>query len=202
MSVIFDQLRISDDGERMYVNVHVNKASCFDNIYIDSITIMTADKVSETSPDIPTEDYIYQQSFKDNVKEIDLVLKAEDCIKRWEEDASAMRFLQKDMSRTLFFVYIKIKGVPCECTPCRLDEEVTVAVVFDTNMLYQKVMNYTKDLLKDCSIPQAFVDFILLWNAFKASVETEHFIPAIKYYNMLFDKIGNVSITKGCGCHG
>ena len=57
MSVVFDQLRISDDGKRMYIDVHVNKADYFDNIYLDELTIMTADKVSETNPNEPTECY-------------------------------------------------------------------------------------------------------------------------------------------------
>ena len=52
MSVIFEQLRISDDGKRMYVNMHVNRAEFFDSIFLDSITIVAADKVSETSPDV------------------------------------------------------------------------------------------------------------------------------------------------------
>lgn len=30
--VIFDQLRISDDGKRMYINAHVNKADYFNDI--------------------------------------------------------------------------------------------------------------------------------------------------------------------------
>ena len=60
MSVIFDQLRISDDGRKMYINLHVNKAEYFDNIYLDSLTIMTSDKVSETNPYAPTSDFIYK----------------------------------------------------------------------------------------------------------------------------------------------
>lgn len=48
--ILFDQLRISDDGKRLYINAHVNKADYFANVYIDSIVIMTADKVSETAP--------------------------------------------------------------------------------------------------------------------------------------------------------
>ena len=205
MSVIFDQLRISDDAERLYVNVHVNKAEYFDNIYLDSITIMTADKVSETNPDAPTEDYIYRLDLTgSNYKEANLVLTASDFLKTWEEDASSMRFPQSDMSKTLFFVYVKVKGVPDECTPCRLDEEVTLGVTFDVNMLHQKVMQFTKSLADDCQIPVGFTDFILLWNAFKASVETEHYIPAVKYWNMLFDKSNGISssVTKPCGCHG
>ncbi len=204
--IIFDQLRISDDGKRMYVNAHVNKAQFFSNISIDTITIMTSDKVSETSPGIPTEDYIYTKKIEGEERELHLVLEASDFVKTWETDAKAMAFRQTDMSNALFFVYIKCKGTPGACTPCRLDEETTLGVTFDENILYQRVMSYTKELVRDCcNVPVGFIDFILLWNAFKASVETEHYIQAIKFFNMLFDIVdddGHKSITKGCGCHG
>lgn len=204
--IIFDQLRISDNGKRMYINAHVNKASYFDNIYIDSIVIMTADKVSETNPFMPTSDYIYIKKADDGIKELDLVLTPNDLSRSWETDVNAIAFNQADMSNTLFFVYIKCKGTPDSCTPCRLDEEVTLGVTFDENVLHQRVMGFTKQLVSSCcNVPTDFIDFILLWNAFKASVETEHYIPAIKFYNMLFGivkKDGYQSTTGGCGCHG
>lgn len=205
--IIFDQLRISDDGRKMYINAHVNKADYFDNAYIDSITIMTSDKVLETAPGTPTSDYIYTKKIEGNKKGINLVLTANDFTRTWEKDPKAMPFKQGDMSRTLFFVYIKCKweGTPGECIPCTLDEETTLGVTFDENMLYQRVMDYTKDLLDECKVPIAFMDFILLWNAFKASIETEHYIPAIKFFNMLFgivDASGHKGIIKGCGCNG
>ena len=199
--IVFDQLRISDDGRRMYINLHVNKASYFDGIYLDELTIMTADKVSETDPKSPTSDYIYKKVFGEEVREADLVLTADDFIRTWETDPHAMRFPQADMSRTLFFVYVKCKGTPGECTPCTLDEEVTLGVTFDENMLYQKVMGFTKELIQDCAENQGFTDFILLWNAFKAAIETEHYIPAIKFFGMLFDNV-SVGVSKNCGCHG
>ena len=205
MSVIFDQLRISDDGKRMYINAHVNKATYFNDIYIDSIVIQTADKVSETNPGLPTSDYIYIKKAEENAKELNLVLDASDLSKSWESDPKATAFNRGDMSNTLFFVYIKCKGTPDICTPCRLDEETTLGVVFDENVLYQKVMDYTKELVAVCSVPSAFIDFILLWNAFKAAIETEHYIPAIKFFNMLFDKVGKSCqsrIIKTCGCNG
>lgn len=204
--IIFDQLRISDNGKKMYINAHVNKASYFDNIYIDSIVIMTADKVSETNPFMPTSDYIYIKKADDGTKELDLVLTPNDLSRSWETDVNAIAFNQADMSNTLFFVYIKCKGTPDSCTPCRLDEEVTLGVTFDENVLHQRVMGFTKQLVSSCcNVPTDFIDFILLWNAFKASVETEHYIPAIKFYNMLFGivkKDGYQSTTGGCGCHG
>lgn len=196
MSVIFDQLRISDDGRRMYINVRVNNASYFDDIYLDSLTIVTADKVSETSPTVPSEDYVYQKAFEDGTKDAGLVLLPTDFNEH---------YMKSSFSGDLFFVYVKIKGTPDPCTPCTLDEEVTLGVTFDEGLLYQKVMQYTKDLADDCQIPVGFTDFILQWNAFKASVETEHYIPAIKYYDMMFnspDGRQGMSITKHCGCNG
>ena len=203
--ILFDQLRISDDGQRLYINAHVNKADYFKNRYIDSVVIMTADKVSETAPGTPTSDYIYKKEIEGNVKELDLVLTPLDFTKSWETDPKAMAFNRADMSNTLFFVYIKCKGTPGECTPCRLDEETTLGVVFDENVLYQRVMDYTKELVADCSIPTEFTDFILLWNTFKAAIETEHYVAAIKFYNKLFGVVRSGysnNIIKTCGCNG
>ena len=203
--VLFDQLRISDDGQRLYINVHVNKADYFKNMYIDSVVIMAADKVSETAPGTPTSDYVYKKEIEGNTKELDLVLTPLDLTKSWETDPKAIIFNRADMSNTLFFVYIKCKGTPGECTPCRLDEETTLGVVFDENVLYQRVMDYTKELVADCSVPTEFTDFILLWNAFKAAIETEHYVAAIKFYNKLFGIVRdsyNNTIIKTCGCNG
>lgn len=203
--ILFDQLRISDDGQRLYINAHVNKADYFKNRYIDSVVIMTADKVSETAPGTSTSDYIYKKEIEGNVKKLDLVLTPLDFTKSWETDPKAMAFNRADMSNTLFFVYIKCKGTPVECTPCRLDEETTLGVVFDENVLYQRVMDYTKELVADCSIPTEFTDFILLWNAFKAAIETEHYIAVIKFYNKLFGVVRSGysnNIIKTCGCNG
>lgn len=203
--VIFDQLRISDDGKRMYINAHVNKADYFNDIYIDSIVIQTADKVSETDLGLPTSDYVYTKKVEGNAKELNLVLEASDFSKSWESDSKDIVFNRGDMSNTLFFVYIKCKGTPGSCTPCRLDEETTLGVVFDENVLHQKVMDYTKELVADCSVPTAFIDFILQWNAFKAAIETEHYIPAIKFFNMMFDEVGKSCQSrtiKACGCNG
>lgn len=211
--VIFNQLRLSDDGQQMYVNVHVNKAAYFDGIYLERIVIMTSEKVMEATyaTQYPTDekgnpmDYIYTQEFEEDQKEANLVLTANDFVRSWETGVSKMNFKQEDMSKTLFFVYIKCKGTIGACVPCRLDELITVGVTFDEKLLHQKVMEYIKDLGKDCKVPVGFTDFILLWNAFKASIETDYYLPAIKYWNLLFgmEGYGTGSVTsKGCGCHG
>lgn len=193
--VIFDQLRISDDGKRMYINLHVNNASYFDNIYLDKITIMTANQVSEAAPEMVADDYIYRLEFAENIRTFDIVLQASDFNEK---------FIHADLTKDLFFVYVQCKGVPDPCTPCRLDEMTTLGVTFDESLLHQKVMGFTKDMLKDCQIPMAFSDFMLRWFAFKAAIETEHYVAAIKFWKLLFMEgdLPTIGITKPCGCHG
>lgn len=208
--VIFSQLRLSDDGKRLYINCHINKADYFKKDYIKSVTVMSSDEVLETNPNNPSSHYLYKQTYKDEdkVREVNFVLTAANFSKTWlkskgEEEAVKNNFKESDMSRTLFFVYVECAGLIEECTPCGLSGNYTLGVTFDEKLLYQRVMGYTKALADDCNIPTGFIDFILLWNAFKASIETEHYVPAIKYWKMLFGEgnIGNI-IYKGCGCHG
>ena len=218
--VLFDQLRISDDGKRMYINVHVNTADYFENIFLESITILTSDKVLETNPGTPTDDFIYFEKFDSDMKEAALVIdigSLNAAYNNWNPETqqpinaskpyAKVSFDKNNLSSNLFFVYIKCtEGALVGCPPCTLDELTTLGVTFDENLLYQKVMDFTKQLADDCTVPQDFTDFILLWNAFKASVETEHFVPATKYWNMLFDNRGGTpfsgGVRKNCGCHG
>lgn len=202
MSVIIDQLRISDNGRKMYINVHVNKAEPFNGVYLESITILTADKVSETNPGSPTEDYIYKKTFETGTESAALELIP-------SRDFNEL-YTRPVMGNTLFFVYITTNwdnrdGSRNCCIPCRLDEQVTVGVTFDEKLLHQRVMDYTRELIQDCVVPRDFIDFILRWNAFKSSVETEHWIQALNFYKLLFDEGGSFNGftgTRKCGCHG
>lgn len=213
--IIFDQLRIADDGKKMYINAHVNKADYFENVYIESITVITADKVSETAIGSPTEDFIYKETFPSGTNELNLVLDKgvldaafinynteKGKVINDDKPYAKFNFGGKNFSGDLFFVYItcnvdNLSG----CVPCGLDEPVTLGVTFDENLLFQKAMGYYKSLSDDCEVPMGFVDFILQWNAFKAAVETEHYHAAIDLYKRLFEDRSTFTF-KGCGCHG
>lgn len=193
--IIFDQLRISDNGYQLFINAHVNKAAYFDNIEIDKIIIQTSDQVSETDPLTPGDDYIYSLQVEEGTREINLVL----------DSHTDFDKVYHTLSDKLLFVYIICKGIADPCTPCRLDELTTLGVTFDDNLLYQKVMQYTRTLADTCVIPKDFIDLILLWNGFKAAIETEHYLPAIDFWKRMFDRkhgLSGFSKTKPCGCHG
>lgn len=226
MSVIFDQLRISDDGNLLFINLHVNNASYFEDVTLDSITVipaMSSDgniQISETDCAPPTENYIYKKIYGEGVKYDDIVLDNTILTEAFDntdsegnpkqDGATAKASYDGYFSNDLIFVYVKCK-IPANklnpCVPCDSDSALTtVGVTFDVNLLYQHVMGFTKGLADTCQVPVGFADFILLWNAFKASIETEHYVPAIKYYNMLFGNAGSfgslLGVSKPCGCHG
>lgn len=213
--VIFDQLKISDNGREMHIGFHINKADYFNNIYLESLTIMVANQVSETDPLTSTANYIYKYDFPSGMKEYNVVLDKgsfDAASNNWNPttgeaiDSSKpyanTSFDTLNLSSDLFFVYVKCaEGVIIGCPPCRLDELTTLGVTFDENLLHQKVLGYTKELADSCNIPRGFIDLILLWQAFKSSIETEHYIQAIKYWKMLFNNNKSYN-SKGCGCHG
>lgn len=204
--VLFDQLRISDDGLRMYINAHVIQAEnaagtdIFAARYIDYIVIKTASQVSESEvlPSSSDGNNVYSRTFEGNQKNVDIVLSPVDF---------NLNFGKSDFKSDLFFVYIVCKEDTSDpCIPCPLADLTTLGVTFDEALLYQRTMQFTKSLTDDCTVPTGFSDFILQWNAFKASIETEHYIPAIKYWNMLFDNNTGSAFSYyaggGCGCHG
>lgn len=190
--VIFDRLQVSDDGSRLNIDVHVNKASYFDNIYIDKVIIQTHEQVSEMDPLTPGDEHIYELTASDNTKELHLSLNA----------STDFDISMSTLSDKLLFVYVVCKGVPDPCTPCRLDEMTTLGVTFDEALLYQKVMQYTRQLADTCEIPKDFIDLILLWNGFKSAIETEHYVVAIDFWKRLFAANSVFVTTKPCGCHG
>lgn len=59
--VVYDQLRISDDGQRLYLDAHVNQAEQFADVYISKVTVCTENEVSKLYPEQVPSKFIYQQ---------------------------------------------------------------------------------------------------------------------------------------------
>lgn len=130
-----------------------------------------------------------------NQKEVHLVL----CPNDFNET-----FNKGNFSDNMYFVYFTTKGTPSPNTPCRLDETTTLGVTFDYGLIYANTMCYTKELADDCSIPIGFADFILYVAALKLSIETEHYMDAIKQFEYIKNN-GCMGVTglinKPCGCN-
>lgn len=62
--VTIEQLRISDDGQKLYLDAHVNKASYFDSMTIKRVTVCTEEQVSELQPKMYGQKFIYQKDIE------------------------------------------------------------------------------------------------------------------------------------------
>jgi hypothetical protein len=198
--IVFDQLRISDDGMQLYIDLHVSDIDAYNSFYLDTLVIKSSAQVSETTLNSTSGENIYEKTFEGELKEAHLVLTPADFNTHYTQTSL----------KDLFFVFVKCKTSgavnPCfECLPCNMQETEDVGVTFDTGLFYQQVMQYTRELADTCTIPKNFIDLILLWNGFNAAVETEHYLPAIDFYNKMFGKGSIYKGTysqRGCGCHG
>ena len=194
--VIIDQFRISDDGSMMIVDAHVSSESYYLNMYISKVMILTADQMPPSGSPSSIDKYVFQRTYSlaDKYKQISLRLTPAGDFNE--------NFTKANLSSDLFYLVIWIDGTPAECAPCGSDEPV-IAATFDYMNLYNRVMNYTRELNQDCEIPRDFINFILNYEAFKIAVETDHVGRATDFYNQMFGTMSvNTSVTKGCGCYG
>lgn len=224
MSVIFDQLRISDNGNRLFIDFHVSEATDYSNYYLKSLTITTADYVPETISLSDVSDYVYKKYYPEpspiigggnRGKRTDsLIVDAPAFDKAFyngkgsssidiNKAYATIPYNGTSLSGPLFFVWVELYVPASQSTPCFADEPV-LGVTFDGKLLYQQAMGYTKELADDCTISDGFIDFILNYSAFKSAVETDHFCDAKTFYNQMFNLKNNPKRVagRGCGCHG
>jgi hypothetical protein len=205
--IIFDQLRISDDGSKMFIDVHVSQA-VGEGIYLQNIVITTAENVPETVSLTSVDKYIYKENFIGNITEAQLMLDVNafnEAFNNMRPNAEAtIPYQGTSLSGPLFFVWVDTTAENYSAeTPCFADEP-TLGVTFDAKLLYQQAMGYTKELADDCTISDGFIDFILTYSAFKSAVETDHYCDAKTFYNQLLGISRDTpkKIGRRCGCHG
>lgn len=212
--IVFDQLRVADAGDKIYIDIRVNSADYYENITFDSIVITTSDNIREASVESLPSKYIYKKVYSEDSKTDSLVIEKADLDAAFNNTDSEGNpidstkpsantpYNKSDFNSDLFFVYVKGKGIIGECAPCTSD--VSTGVTFNNKTVYQNALQFTKELLVECKVPTDFVNFILQWEAFKSSIETGHYIPAIKFWNLLLGNTSGYSgsANKKCGCHG
>ena len=194
--VVFDRLKISDDGKTMYIDVHVNEASYYDNLTLSKIKVVTSDNISVSDPYTAPSD---ADKISKTITFDEGIRKASITLTPAEMDVT---FTRSDFSSDLFFIYVETDGEPSSDTPCGQDYSTTLGITFNNRLMHDRVIGYSKQLADTCDIPDDFINFILRYNAFLSGLKTGNFVEALKYFNNLFSGVTTVSKPKGCGCHG
>ena len=91
--IVFEELRVTNDGENLIINARVRKEPYYDNVYIDKVTIDTEETYSEGGV---SKKPVYQYEVEGNQKEINLIIGKGDMLPKPDSH--------------LFFVYVTTKG--------------------------------------------------------------------------------------------
>ena len=195
----FNELKIEDNY--IIIDVQIEEEKYFKDMYIDSIVIDTQDtfiangpsskaiytKTFNTDTDIKKEEIVYTQG-TDKYNRVRIYIDGKD--------------LNVDIHKTMFFVYVIAGGTPAVDTPCRWDENKALHTLVDTQVLYNNMIQYVKELNKDCSTPDNFINAILQFNAIDLALKTNQYPLAIDLWKRFYSDIESNVVLPNCGCNG
>ena len=179
--VQFNELYITPNSKNLVIEAQVKNLSYYANVYIDKIIIDNQDTYKDNGP---SNNPVYTYTASKNSKSI-----------RLELDYTDLTITNK-----MLFVYIVTTGNPTSNTPCGMDNQTTIGVVVNRYLIYKYLMNNIKEMNNKCSLPQHFIDGILKLKSFDLSIDTGHYIEAIKYFNM-FKFNNKTGIINNCNCN-
>ena len=195
----FNELKIEDNY--IIIDVQIEEEKYFKDMYIDSIVIDTQDTFIANGPsskaiytknfntrvDVKKENIVYTQG-KDKYNRVRMYIDGKD--------------LNVDIHKTMFFVYVIAGGTPAADTPCRWDENKALHTLVDTQVLYNNMIQYVKELSKDCSTPNNFINAILQFNAIDLALKTNQYPLAIDLWKRFYSDIESNIVLPNCGCNG
>ena len=195
----FNELKI--ENNYIIIDVQIEEEKYFKDMYIDSIVIDTQDtfiangpsskaiytKTFNTDTDINKEEIVYTQGI-DKYNRVRIYIDGKN--------------LNVDIHKTMFFVYVIAGGTPSADTPCRWDENKALHTLVDTQVLYNNMIQYVKELNKDCSTPDNFINAILQFNAIDLALKTNQYPLAIDLWKRFYSNIESNIVLPNCGCNG
>ena len=195
----FNELKIEDNY--IIIDVQIEEEKYFKDMYIDSIVIDTQDtfiangpsskaiytKTFNTDTDVNKEEIIYTQG-TDKYNRVRIYIDGKN--------------LNVDIHKTMFFVYVIAGGTPAADTPCRWDENKALHTLVDTQVLYNNMIQYVKELSKDCSTSDNFINAILQFNAVDLALKTNQYPLAIDLWKRFYSDIESNVVLPNCGCNG
>lgn len=184
--IVFDELRVTNFGDRLIVRARVRTESYYTDVYIDKIIVDTEETYTEGGP---SNNPVFTKQLDVDNKEILVQLDKLD--------------LSTTLTDHLFFVYIVAKGTPSSDTPCGMDEVNTLGVTMYMGNYYNTFMSHIKELGSNCQVPQSLINDILKYKALTTSIDAGHYIQGINYFNKWFSGKANPQLASvDCGCHG
>ena len=207
--VVFNELRIAEDGGCLIVDCEIENVDLYKNMYIESIYIDYYKNTSAVTMPSDKAFLVYENKTGDTSVRAKRVSMSAVSLTRSEFGISSF-------DDGLFYVIVNCAGVPGSDIvnyPCGTDNPQRIGVILDWRAFYQRGMNYVGAILGTCrktnwcDSPDGFEDFIILWNALKLAIDTcdwtlvkdlwEKFLNAPFSIGASAQSTGR---TGGCGC--
>lgn len=199
--VKFDELRISDCGNYLTIECHIENYDVYSEMYIN--TVYLEYYKNRGSVGVPSEHSLLV--FENNNETPSDV--------RAVRVRVALSDLPSDFGTNvfeggLFYVYVNCDGnLPAEVSTmhCSFDNTQAVGIIVDWKALYKQIMPYVAKLSQSCNpcdSPSGFEHMILLWNAFKFAVDTCDWVQIDRIWGELMGTATTGHVSSGCGCFG
>ena len=184
--VKFNELKITQNGEFLIIDVSIEDLPYYDNVYLESVIIDTQDTFLESGPSTEGKIVLMEGN---NIKSYRIELNKKD--------------LLPSLKDNLFFIYVTTKGTPSVDTPSGMDSAVTLGITYCKETIQNYVLQCVRNVGKDCSIPKKFANTFLQYKAFEMSIATGKNTQAIYYYNKCIKDINISNLdTSNCTCYG
>ena len=118
--IVFNDLRITPDGENLLIDAMVAPYGYFKDMYISSISIDTEGTFSTGKPS--SNAVVVYENQDTTVKEHSINITPD-------------RFKFASLNGHIFYVYVTVAGTPSADTPCTMDTEYTLGVALSNSSI-------------------------------------------------------------------
>lgn len=185
--IVFNDLRITPDGENLLIDAMVAPYKYFENMYISSISIDTEETFSPTGKPSSNAVVVYENQ--------------DTTVKEHSINITPDRFKFASLNGHIFYVYVTVAGTPSADTPCTMDTEYTLGVALNWQSIYQQGVDHMRKVVNGCcGMPKDFIDYILRFKAFELALRTAQYQLANDRFKKWFAEDG-AKFNPPCGCN-
>ena len=182
--IVFNELRITDDGTKLIVRARVRQEDIYNNVYITGIKLGSGETYTEGDIGGVT------RMLDTPAKSIDIT------ITNYEIALQTSIDFKKD----LIFIEVITTGDPT--IDCCCEDKGNIGVTLYMHNIYSNFLNMIREMGNTCSIPDNFINSFLEYKALETAIDSKHYTKGIEYYNKWFKNNNTLAITGGCGCNG
>ena len=206
----YNNLYITEDSKCLVIDVAIDEASYYKDIYLDKIAIDTQDTFVPNGPSNKAKVFTIRKNELDKVYTSNNEGVFVDDTYVYVRDTDKLKHIKLyltskelgvNLSKDMLFVYTIATGIPAPDTPCNCDVNKILSVVVNTYEVYKSIVPLIKEIAETCKEPTSFINRELQIKAVEYAIKSGNYILAIKYWRKYFmNSITATSLNK-CNCN-